>query len=349
MIQVCSQCGTRWNVRERQRARCPRCRGALMAPLVDPPVPDGRWRTPAGPPVPPTRGLRPAPPQLPPGFRWIAVRPGAAPRLRSVRRSRGPTPRYTVMPRWGLADRVEQPVAPPVAKPAKAGPSAAAVRTSLLVSLLVLCVAALVFVGRYLLLIINRNTLLNSVVAGVSVGLGVVASLVAIVAVSTTFVLLIRWLAARRAAAFTQQGLPEQRSVRALWIGCLLPLVNLLWAPVYVIELALVEDQYVRMRRPILVWWSVWVASSMVSVFALATSWASDAQGIANNTVAMVLAYLCAAAAVAALARVYEGFEGKPVERPAHRWVVVSADRSDDPARRESGDVVELAGQEPAA
>ncbi|WP_238602279.1 hypothetical protein, partial [Mycobacterium avium] len=27
MIQVCSQCGTRWNVRDRQREWCPRCRG----------------------------------------------------------------------------------------------------------------------------------------------------------------------------------------------------------------------------------------------------------------------------------------------------------------------------------
>ncbi|MGA9679052.1 MAG: hypothetical protein WBR28_28605, partial [Mycobacterium sp.] len=44
MIQVCSQCGTRWNVRDRRREWCPRCRGALMAPLADaPPPPDPRW------------------------------------------------------------------------------------------------------------------------------------------------------------------------------------------------------------------------------------------------------------------------------------------------------------------
>ncbi|MXI82092.1 hypothetical protein GR254_24705 [Mycobacterium tuberculosis] len=35
MIQVCSQCGTGWNVRERQRVWCPRCRGMLLAPLAD--------------------------------------------------------------------------------------------------------------------------------------------------------------------------------------------------------------------------------------------------------------------------------------------------------------------------
>jgi len=32
MIQVCSQCGTRWNVRDRRRVWCPRCNGTLLAP-----------------------------------------------------------------------------------------------------------------------------------------------------------------------------------------------------------------------------------------------------------------------------------------------------------------------------
>ena len=62
------------------------------------------------------------------------------------------------------------------------------------------------------------------------------------------------------------------------------------------------------------------------SVFASVTSGAQDAQGIANNTVAMIVAYLLAVAAALATSRVYEGFERKPVERPAHRWVVVADD-----------------------
>lgn len=78
-------------------------------------------------------------------------------------------------------------------------------------------------------------------------------------------------------------------------------MVNLLWAPLYVIELALVEDRYTRLRRPIVVWWIVWIVSNAISMFAFATSWVTDAQGIANNTTMMVLAYLCAAAAVALL------------------------------------------------
>jgi Domain of unknown function (DUF4328) len=242
-------------------------------------------------------------------------------------------------------DRVEQ--APAMTQaPAKEGPSAATVRTALFVSLLVLAGAALMYVVRYVLLVFNRNTLLNSVVAAAADWLGMAASVAAIIAVITCVVVLIRWLIARRAAAFAHYALPEHRSARALWIGCLVPFVNLLWAPVYVIELATLENHYPRLQRPIVVWWIVWVFSYVVSIFAIATGFATDAQGIANNTVMMVFAYLFAAAAVATVARVFEGFERKPIRRPAHRWVVVSPDEPVAPA---SAAPVESDGQEPAA
>ncbi len=319
-----------------------------MAPLADAPTADPRWSTHGAPsPARPLRapGWQRTPPRLPPGYRWIAVRPGAAPPARRRRRPLGPTPRYAVVPRWGLADRVEQ--APAVAEtPRHTGPSAPIIRTTLFASVLVLSIAALVYVVRYVLLVINRNTLLNSLVAVGADWLGVLASVAAIAAVITSGVMLIRWLIARRAAVFSHHGLAEQRSVRALWAGCVVPLANLLWAPVYVIELALLEEHYARLRRPILQWWIAWVFSYAVSIFAMVTSFATDAQGIANNTAMMVFAYLFAAAAVAAAARVFEGFERKPVERPAHRWVVVGDDRPVAPA---SAGPVELEGQEPAA
>ena len=322
-----------------------------MAPLPDMPAGDPRWsaqsgQPPARPPAVP--GWQRTPPRLPPGFRWIAVRPGAAPPPRRGRRFLGPTPRYAVIPRWGLADRIDQ--APAAAeKTSRTGPSAPIVRTTQFLSVLVLIIAALLYVVRYVLLVINRNTLLNSIVAIAADWLGVLASVGAIAAVITSGVMLIRWLIARRAAVFAHHGLPEPRSVRALWAGCAVPLANLLWAPVYVIELAIVEERYARLRRPILEWWSAWVFSYLVSIFAILTSFAMDAQGIANNTLLMVFAYLLAAVTLAAIARIFEGFERKPVERPAHRWVVVEPERPGRPAGRASGDPVELEGQEPAA
>jgi hypothetical protein len=206
--------------------------------------------------------------------------------------------------------------------------------------------AALVHVLRYILLIINRTTLLNPMVAGAALWLGVLASVLAIFAVIGGALVLISWLIARRAAVFAHHHLTEPRPTWALWVGSLVPLVNLCWAPVYVIEMAMTEGVYARLRRPIIVWWVLWVLSTVVSIWALATSFATDAQGIADNTVSMTLAYLLALAAVVAVARVYFGFERKPVERPAHRWVIVAADQRGTP---ESAPAVEPEGEEPAA
>lgn len=372
MIQVCSQCGTRWNVRDRQRVWCPRCQGTLLAPSST--GADNRWA--AGP---------QAPPRLPLGYRWIAVRPGPPPPPRRRRRPLGPTPRYTVIPRWGLMDRLDvdsverdrvQRQAPPAAR----------VRTTFFVTAVTLGAAALVHLVRYLLLIINRNTLLNWMVADAVALLTVLASLAAIAAVSTCAVLLTRWLIARRAAAFAHWGRPETRSRWALWAGTLLPpsaamalaitfavvrvltdhsaswalmagcvvfsslpLVATLWALVYVVELAKTEGQYGQLRGVIWEWWLLWLLSTVTSVFASVTSGAQDAQGIANNTLAIIVAYLLALIAVLATARLFEGFERKPVERPARRWVVVADDGSAAAASAGSAAAVELTGAEPAA
>lgn len=318
-----------------------------MAPLADTPPADPRWSTQAGPQAP---AARRSAPRLPPGFRWIAVRPGAAPPMRHGRRPLGPTPRYAVIPRWGLADRPPEELSlSPEAAAVKTGPSPHAVRVLLFVAQLVLGGAALVYAARYVLLIINRGMLLPSLLANAVNYLGIAASVAVLGTMLACFVVLIMWLIARRSAAFKHHGLPEHRTTRRLWAGCLLPFANLVMAPVYVIELALVEDLYARLRKPITVWWLAWVGSYVVSVFAILTCLAGDAQGIANNNVTVVIAYLVAAITVAAVGRVFEGFERKPVERPAHRWLFVERDLSDRPAPPVSSAAVELEGQEPAA
>jgi hypothetical protein len=209
-----------------------------------------------------------------------------------------------------------------------------------------LAFAALVHVLRYILLLVNRTTLLSPLLAGTALWIGVLASVLVVFAVIGCALVLINWLIARRAAVYTHYGLTEPRPTWSLWVGCLIPVVNLFWAPVYVIEMATTEGVYARLRKPLIVWWVVWTLSTVVSIWALATSFTTDAQGIADNTVTMTLAYLLGLAAVVSLARVYLGFERKPVERPAHRWVVVAADQRGTP---ESGAAVEREGREPAA
>jgi hypothetical protein len=382
MIQVCSQCGTRWNVRDKQRVWCPRCNGTLLAPATTtaPATPAGQvgsgWR---------------AAPRLPSGYRWIAVRPGPPPPPRRRRRPLGPTPRYAAIPRWGLFDSIEL-GGPGPGRTLRGVPSADRVRTTFFVAAVALGVAALMHLVRYILLVINRNTLLNWLVADAAALLSVLASLAAVAAVMACAAVLTRWLIARRAAAFEHRGRPESRSRRALWLGtllppsaamvlaitcavvlatsarltswtlmaacvvvCCLPLLAAVWALVYVIELARTEDHYSRLRPVIWGWWVLWLLSTVTSVFATVTSGAQDSQGIANNTVAMIVAYLLALASVLVTARLFEGFEAKPVERPAHRWVVVE----DDAPGSADGEVpadfsgsiaaVELTGAEPAA
>jgi len=354
MIQVCSACGTRWNVRDRRRVWCPRCHGTLLAPSGA--ASGAEWSArPTEPPgglgSPPAGGGR-TPPTLPPGYRWIAVRPGAAPPPHRRRRPLGPTPRYPVIPRWGLVDNLEAPELQ--AAGPRSGPSLAMVRATLLATMVVLGVAALVHVVRYALLIANRSVLLNKVVAFAATWLGVLASVVAMFMVVACVVVLTNWLIARRATAFAHHRRDDPRPAWVLRAGCLVPLVNLVWAPVFVIELAGVEDRLNLLRRPILVWWIVWIFSTAVSVFSLATSFSQDPQGIADNTVTTIVAYLLALAALLLAMKVFLGFERRPVERPAKRWVIVrdevdpSADKQTAP-EPEPAAAVESEGQNPAA
>lgn len=231
----------------------------------------------------------------------------------------------------------------------RSGPSVDSVRKALAATRIALGVAALLQVVVYLLLIINRTRLLHPVLAGAALWLSRLASVAAIAAVITCAVLLTRWLIARRSAAFAHWHLPESRPGWALWSGCLVPLANLAWAPVYVIELAAREGQLARLRTPIVVWWLLWALSTVVSVLAVTTSRAQDAQGIANNTTTMIVAYLLGLAAVAATSKVFEGFERRPVQRPAHHWVVVADDRPASPETAAPADALEPDGQEPAA
>lgn len=344
MIQVCSQCGTRWNVRDRQRAWCPRCSGTLLPPSGAGGQGQAQWGREA--PTPP--GHQRSAPLLPPGYRWVAVRPGAPPPPRRGSRELGPTPRYLSIPRWSLVERFE---APTEEKPVREGPSISSVRMALVATMAVLGAAAFVHLVRYVLLIVNRTVLLNPWVAGAATWAGVAVSVVAMFMVVASVLVLTNWLTARRSAAFSHLGRQDPRSIWSLRAGCLVPVVNLAWAPVYVIELAKAEDRLRGLRRPIVVWWVAWVMSTAVSIFSIATSFTTDPQGIANNTVTTIVAYLLALATLLLALEVFLGFERQPVERPAKRWVMVAAGTAgEEPAESaEPASSAESEGRDPAA
>jgi len=250
------------------------------------------------------------------------------------------------IPRWGLVDHIAPtPVAAETA--ARKGPSVVAVHAALLSAVTVLGLAALVHIVRYVLLLINRTALLPSLLATAELLLGALVSLAAIVAVILAAAVLTSWLIARRSAVFAHLGQDDPRPVWSLWVGCMVPVVNLVWAPVFVIELAHAEDSQARLRHPIAAWWVTWVFSTAISIFASATSFTTEAQGVADNTVAVIIAYLAGMAAVLLLWRVFDAFVRKPVERPLHHWVIVATDRS-DAGDTETPSAVEREPQEPA-
>ncbi|MGW0162746.1 DUF4328 domain-containing protein [Mycobacterium sp. NPDC003323] len=346
MIQVCAQCGTRWNVRDRQRVWCPRCRGTLMAPdaaapqaaASSVPGPGGPWNA------------RPAAGKLPSGYRWIAVRPGSPPPARRRRGPLGPTPRYATIPRWGLHEEFADPGTAEAGTDRRA-PSQATVRRTVIATMIVLGVAAVLHVLRYALMLYNRGTLLNPIVAGIATWLPVAASALAFFGVLASALVLTNWLIARRAAAFAHAGSPDPRARRRLWVGCMIPPVNLVLAPVYVVELARVEK---RSGLPIVSWWIAWFFSYLLSTASIVTTiltvFYTDAQRIADNTVITTIAYLMALATLVLVWQVYQGFERTPVDRPAHRWVMVTAGGS-QPAERaaDSAPPVEAEDRNPAA
>jgi hypothetical protein len=260
-----------------------------------------------------------------------------------------------VIPRWGLTDQFDggYEAGGPQAE-TRSGPSAAMVRGTLMTTAVLLGVAAAVHIVRYALLLINRSTLLNPWVAGLATWLGVAASVLALFAVVASVVVLMNWLIARRGRAFAQRDMADPRPAWEIRVGCLVPVVNLFWAPVYLIELADAEGRLDRLRPTIVTWWCVWIFSTLLSIFSIATSFTSDPQGIADNTVATIVAYLGALAALLLVQRVLMGFESRPVDRPVKRWVMVADKTSsvrDEPAAGDGDapDPVEAKQREPAA
>ncbi|MFI2839129.1 DUF4328 domain-containing protein [Mycolicibacterium sp. PDY-3] len=341
MIQVCAQCGTRWNVRDRQRTWCPRCRGTLMAPGSAPAAP-----------VQPPRPSGPG--KLPSGYRWIAVRPGAPPPQRRRPRPLGPTPRYSAIPRWGLYDRFDSDAGADATEAGRRGPTPSAVRRVVVTTLILLGVAAVLHMLRYALMLYNRSALLNPFVAGFATWVPVAASAFAFFGVLASALILTNWLIARRAAAFAHQGAEDPRSPGRLWVGCMVPPINLALAPVYVVELARLER---RRGLRIVSWWITWFVSYVVSIASIVTTiltvFYTDTQRIADNTVITTIAYLVALATLLLVWQVYQGFERTPVDRPAHRWVMVAAE-SPKPAEAtessaESVPAVEAEDRNPAA
>ncbi len=214
--------------------------------------------------------------------------------------------------------------------------------------LLRLGAAALMHVVRYILLLINRTVLLNPWVAIGGSWLGVASSVVALFAVLATAIVFTNWLIARRAAAYHRAGTTEPRRRWVLWVGCLVPVVNMFLAPVFVTEMATVENRMSTLRRPIGIWWAIWAVSGLVVVWSIVGMFATDPQGIADSTEITIIGYLMGMLSLAMVLRVYHAFERTQADAPAQRWVVVDAEQAEE-SGAQSAVPVGPTPEEPAA
>ncbi|ANO01446.1 DUF4328 domain-containing protein [Mycobacteroides abscessus] len=377
MIQVCSRCGTQWNVREQRRYWCPRCRGTLLEPgmtapprpaasmsrpPVGAPAPAGKyWVPPAqqGPVATPAGRPQARPTRLPAGYRWIAVRPGSPPAPARRRRPLGPTPRYAYIPRWGLVDHIEPTGSSRQGIAGGAVPSRILDRL-LLATIITLAITSCAHFLRYALMVYNRGALIPRFVASASNGLVLISVAVAFAVMVATAWFLTDWMIARRAETYRDLGFDDPRSPWEIRVLCLLPIANIVGIPLLLLELAQIENRWYRQYRNIMWWTVLWAATWLLALVTWVVRDSVTVQGIADNALFTAVDYAVAAVAAWRLRRVYEGFTAPEGHHRAVRWLAVEspqgpvpldADRPDVPPTRDtnSGAAVEPVGTEPAA
>lgn len=254
------------------------------------------------------------------------------------------------MPRWGLRDLPSrQEAAPPRTRWAALTDHLTGV---LLATAALFGLSALAELGRYLMLLHSRTQLTSSIVLLISdlavlltAGLALLSALLAALAATG-------WLIRRRRAAYAALGQSDSRPVWVVLVGCLLPVVNLLWAGVYLTELARLPggpstngrlrgtrprgrrrdptsgaaaDE--RVVRAVRIWWGLWVLNGVMAAAALWWHTATTTQARANGVLFAFYTDLVAAAVALAslwLVRVFGDRDVWGRARLLHRWVPVS-------------------------
>ncbi|WP_280453045.1 DUF4328 domain-containing protein [Nocardia cyriacigeorgica] len=218
VVQPCARCGARWAVQQAAPMHwCPRCRGVLLSPgPIDAPA-ERR------------------------NYRWVARRPDHRPRgsVAPGRTGPTPTPHYTEVPRWGLRD---EPAREPVAARPPLSVLAGWLPALLIATALMFAIAAGSELGRYLLLLRNRTYLIDPLLLKFSDAMVNASALFAAVLALLAAVAAVGWLIQARRAVYEGRGLRDPRSPRMLVLGCVIPVVNLLWPGVFLSEMVAGRD-----------------------------------------------------------------------------------------------------------
>lgn len=195
---------------------------------------------------------------------------------------------------------------------------------ALLATAVLFGLAAVAEMGRYLILLRNRTRLIEPPLLWFSDALVNIAALFALIMALVAAAAALGWLIEVRRVAFAAGGRRDPRSPRALAVGCLVPVVNLIWPGVFLSEV-LAGRADPRPLRAVRIWWAVWVLGGLLSVSALYWRTADSLQAEADGVLFTALTDL-AAAAVAVLTlwvvRTVEGRDLRGRDLLVHRWVV---------------------------
>ncbi|NUS42479.1 MAG: DUF4328 domain-containing protein, partial [Mycobacteriaceae bacterium] len=198
----------------------------------------------------------------------------------------GQTPRYRVIPQWGLPD---PPPAPPTVDK---GDAASAPRLLGYVAAAYLAAAAAEF-GRYLILLRNRTRLIDPWLLRLSDLTVLACSLLALTLAVVTAVVCVRALTEIRRAVFDAAGRSDPRSARQIALWCLVPGLNLVGPGLLLTEPARLVAP--RALRAVRIWWGAWVLSAGIALTAFLWRWADSLQAMANGVAFTALADLAAA------------------------------------------------------
>lgn len=243
---------------------------------------------------------------------WVATPPPGAyqRRYRQLPPKYYGPPSYPVPPRWGfplLAWRWPTSI---VGDGALAGPSVDQVRgmaRTAVNALVLAAVTALWAAGseiwRYVLLMQSRYGALSGTTVSVSDAMVVSSSVVAFAASALGLVLTLLWLRRARGAAAEAAGYGPSRSDRQVWIGLLVPGVNLVVPGSVAAEL-----EHAALRQPadarpnpsrlIRIWWGLWAFTGLVFVFTVAWSFRDSVQAMADGVLLHAFSDLLVAALV---------------------------------------------------
>lgn len=261
-------------------------------------------------------------------LRWLARRPPETlPAPRRAPSAPRATPRYPAVPRWGLRQDFT-PAAPAAPSTAEALADAAPFVLRLTTGT-VLAAAAVEFLA-YLLLVINRAGPVPGWLAIVMTVAVFAVGWLAVIAVLALTVVLTLWLRAARAQAYAALGTREPRPSWQLWVYCLVPVVNLVAAPVLLLELADAQRRAAGLatdRRAMFIrrWWVAWVALTIVTIGC--TAYSRAAGGLQHGADAMVytaLTYLLSGLFLLATARLMRMIDSGPTAREREdgtRWL----------------------------